>query len=640
MPPAKKTPKTSPKKAAPKKKTPAKSTKAKTAATTSKKASPKKSSKAKAKVNPVVQQSIHNDRGVELRGYHDLNAYTVVQVQQALMVQRLAKHKDDSSVKLYLGPADANRYRLQDQAALADTMVMVPGTVDTIVRSALDVDCLKAFLSATGKRFMTAGAELYIGVIGHKSPYDKNRAQQVRRKLFNDYARELMLLVHNVSGETNLNKIYDDLLCARGLSAMEALYYGENGLIDGILIDDNRVITRPLLEKHIEETKLTGKKLIQYLRQYINIYKIPTEPVGKKFKTSVASGVTSFYVPMLQPKKPQAKAKKQSKTEKNPRPRFYRGKDPIERLALMIRPNREKPGRRLFIAPLAGRSQSILTEDTIFFQDGFIDETAQQIGDALRALDHKKSRLKDDTHIKLIVNSPGGSVWSGQELRSLLKTLRTPVDIISTGMAASCGSWLLSSATGHRFVTPQARIMIHEAATQLRSETPHNHYNEMHDDLDQSTQNYVAIVADATGRPFPEVLEDFDLDVWFNPLEALFYGPKGLIDGVIVGPDSVITRKDAELYLKKTYKNVSTNEKLAAYVQAQWAKKRDPRQMMAWQPNEHDLDDPFSNATEILYQLQNRPKAKLDFASQGFKKVLSRQRAHRSIDYFTVVIDD
>ncbi len=634
MPPAKKTPKSSPKKASPKKTAAARTTKA--AATTKKVTKVK--AKPKAKVNPVVQHSIHNDRGVELRGYHDLNAYTVVQVQQSLMVQRLAKYKDDSSVKLYLGPADANRYRLQDQAALADTMVMVPGAVDTIVRSALDVDCLKAFLSATGKRFMTAGAELYLGVIGHKSPYDKNRAQQVRRKLFNDYARELMLLVHNVSGETDLNKIYDDLLCARGLSALEALYYGKNGLIDGILIDDNRVITRGLLEKHVENTKLKGKLLTQYLRQYINIYQVPTEPVGKQFKGSVASGTTSFYVPMVPPKKTDTKAKKANKTEKHPQTRFYRGKDPIERMPLMLRPHKEKPGRRLFIAPMAGSSSSILEEDTVFFQDGFIDETAQQIGDALRALDHKKSRLKDDTHIKLIVNSPGGSVWSGQELRSLLKTLHTPVDIISTGMAASCGSWLLSSATGYRFVTPQARIMIHEAATQLRSETPHNHYNEMHDDLDQSTQNYVAIVADATGRPFAEVLEDFDLDVWFNPLEALFYGPKGLIDGVIVGPNAVITRADAEAYLKKTYKNVSTKEKLHTYVQAQWAKKRDPRQMMAWQPNEHDLDDPFSNATEILYQLQHQPKAKLDFVGQGFKQVLSRKRAHRSVDYYTVVI--
>jgi ATP-dependent Clp protease protease subunit len=614
----------------------------KTASKSSGKGAAKKSSK-KTSTQPVIQKSIFNDRAVELRGYHKLNAYTVVQIQQALVMQRLAKDGEgetNSSVKLVLGPSDANRYRFQDQAALADCMVMVRGEVDTLVTSALDVDGLKAFLSATGQRYMAAGAELYMGVLNHSIPYDKNRSQQVRRKLFNDYARDLILLVHEVSGEDNLDKIYRDLLSARGLSALEALNYGKHGLINGIVIGQNQIITRDKLDAYIKKEKLSGDALANFLRYYINVYQVPTVPLDKAYPQSLASGKTSFYKSMVR-EDASAKGKK-SKGKPPEQPQFHRGEKPIESMPLVIRPHKDKPARRLLVRQLPKTAQSFLEEDALFFQDGFKDETAQQIGDALRALDHKKAKLGDKTPIKLIVNSPGGSVWSGQELRSLIKTMVTPVDIITMGMAASCGSWLLSSASGSRLATPQSRIMIHEAATQVTEKTPHDHYNEVHDDLDQSTQNYVAIVAEATGRPFAEVLKDFDLDVWFNPLEALFYGPKGLIDGIVVGPNQVLTKADVMPALEKALGGKKAFEN---YLAKQFAMKRSPREMMKWRPADHDMDDPFSNALQWIHYFTKQKRSQVDAGKALGRAVLSpkptaRNKAGlRTIDYYTVVLE-
>lgn len=615
-----------------------------TKATKTTKTKATKTKVAKAKTPKVIHQSVFNDRTVELRGYHALNAYTVVQIQQGLVVQRLAKDGEgdpNSSIKLILGPSEANKYRFQDQAALADSMVLVRGAVDTIVNSALDIDGLKAFLSATGKRYMSAGAELYMGVLNHNSPYDKNRGQQVRRKLFNDYARDLILLISEVSGETNLNKIYDDVLSARGLSALEALAYGEKGLIDGVLMGENHVITRSHLEKHMKDKKLSGQKKADFLRYYINIYQVSTEPLTKHFSNSLAKGTTSYYCSLVS--EPQKKTTKATKAKASSQPLFHRGEKPMDKLPLMIRPHKEKPARRLLVRQLPKTATSFLEEDTLFFQDGFKDETAQQIGDALRALDHKKLVIGDKTPIKVVVNSPGGSVWSGQELRSLIKSLATPVDIIAIGMAASCGSWLLSSATGARLATPQARIMIHEAATQLSERVPHNHYNEMHDDLDQSTQNYVAIVAEATGRPFKEVLKDFDLDVWFNPLEALYYGPNGLIDGIIVGPSQVLTKAQVTPALEKA---LGGKKAFANYLAEQLAKKREPRAMMAWQPKDHDSDDPFTNPLRWIHQLSRGKFGQLDGEKtlgqtlfSKTPKAQSKTTIGRTVDYYTVVLE-
>ncbi len=121
--------------------------------------------------------------------------------------------------------------------------------------------------------------------------------------------------------------------------------------------------------------------------------------------------------------------------------------------------------------------------------------------------------------------------------------------------------------------------------------------------MHQATVNYVQIVAESTGRPFKEVWTDFKLDVWFNPLEALFYGKNGLIDGVLVGPNQVVTRKDVDQYLMKKLKS---RAKVNQAIQAMIEKKRDPH--LSWQPEKHDELDVFENNLKVIDELSKQAK--------------------------------
>lgn len=68
-----------------------------------------------------------------------------------------------------------------------------------------------------------------------------------------------------------------------------------------------------------------------------------------------------------------------------------------------------------------------------------------------------------DKEISMYINSPGGVVTAGMSIYDTMQYIRPKVSTLCIGQAASMGSLLLTAgATGKRFATPNARIMIHQ----------------------------------------------------------------------------------------------------------------------------------------------------------------------------------
>lgn len=68
-----------------------------------------------------------------------------------------------------------------------------------------------------------------------------------------------------------------------------------------------------------------------------------------------------------------------------------------------------------------------------------------------------------DKEISMYINSPGGVVTAGMSIYDTMQYIRPKVSTLCIGQAASMGSLLLTAgATGKRFATPHARIMIHQ----------------------------------------------------------------------------------------------------------------------------------------------------------------------------------
>jgi ATP-dependent Clp protease protease subunit len=68
-----------------------------------------------------------------------------------------------------------------------------------------------------------------------------------------------------------------------------------------------------------------------------------------------------------------------------------------------------------------------------------------------------------DKEISLYINSPGGVVTAGLSIYDTMQYIKPKVSTLCIGQAASMGSLLLTAgATGKRYATPNARVMIHQ----------------------------------------------------------------------------------------------------------------------------------------------------------------------------------
>ena len=68
-----------------------------------------------------------------------------------------------------------------------------------------------------------------------------------------------------------------------------------------------------------------------------------------------------------------------------------------------------------------------------------------------------------DRDIFLYINSPGGSVSAGLAIYDTMQYMKSPVNTICMGLAASMGAFLLGAGrNGKRSALPHSRIMIHQ----------------------------------------------------------------------------------------------------------------------------------------------------------------------------------
>lgn len=104
-----------------------------------------------------------------------------------------------------------------------------------------------------------------------------------------------------------------------------------------------------------------------------------------------------------------------------------------------------------------------LEENRIIYMSGpFNEDKAKDIIEKLFTMESKNPN-KD---ILMYIDSYGGYVHSFLAIHDVIKMLRCDVATIAIGKTMSCGQMLLISGTkGKRFVTPNARVLMHEIAS-------------------------------------------------------------------------------------------------------------------------------------------------------------------------------
>lgn len=103
---------------------------------------------------------------------------------------------------------------------------------------------------------------------------------------------------------------------------------------------------------------------------------------------------------------------------------------------------------------------SRLLQDRIIFLTGPVyDQVAAVICAQLLHLES----VNPTKEISFYINSPGGVVSAGLAIYDTMQYIRSPVNTLCIGQAASMGSLLLAAgAKGKRLALPNARVMVHQ----------------------------------------------------------------------------------------------------------------------------------------------------------------------------------
>ena len=168
-----------------------------------------------------------------------------------------------------------------------------------------------------------------------------------------------------------------------------------------------------------------------------------------------------------------------------------------------------------------------LFEERIIFLGVQIDDaSANDVMAQLLVLES----VDPDREISMYINSPGGSFTSLMAIYDTMQFIRPAIQTICLGQAASAAAVLLAAGTpGRRLAVPNARILIHQPATE-------GIYGQVSDleiqaaEISRMRKLLESTLARHSGRTPEQVRQDIERDKILTSEEAREYG---IIDEII-----------------------------------------------------------------------------------------------------------
>jgi ATP-dependent Clp protease protease subunit len=174
----------------------------------------------------------------------------------------------------------------------------------------------------------------------------------------------------------------------------------------------------------------------------------------------------------------------------------------------------------------------VLASRTVIISGQTDSQLAQKVIQQLIVLDYADPKAR----ITLLINSPGGEVFSGFAIFDTARFIAAPVVTVVVGLAASMGSILaLAAPKGSRYATPNAKFLIHQPllmGMQGRATDLEIQAKEILKDRDRIIRLY----AETTGRDPKDISRDIDRDKWMTAEEALEYG---LLDRIVTSRSEI-----------------------------------------------------------------------------------------------------
>jgi len=130
--------------------------------------------------------------------------------------------------------------------------------------------------------------------------------------------------------------------------------------------------------------------------------------------------------------------------------------------------------------------------------------------------------------IRVILNSPGGHVESGDTIHDVIRFVGRRVKIIGTGWVASAGAHIyLGAPREHRYALPFTRFLLHQPLGGVRGQASDIHIEA--EEILKMRERLNRELAKETGQSFEKVVADTERNYWLSAEEAKNYGLVGKI---------------------------------------------------------------------------------------------------------------
>ena len=175
----------------------------------------------------------------------------------------------------------------------------------------------------------------------------------------------------------------------------------------------------------------------------------------------------------------------------------------------------EKPAEGAGIPPVA---QALYKARTILIFGEVNDKLAERVSAQLLAFS-----AESDDDIKIVINSPGGHVESGDTIHDMIGFVKPQVKMIGTGWVASAGAHIfLGAKKENRFRLPNTRFMLHHAIGGVRGQASDIEIEA--EEIIKMRQRINRIIARETGQSLEKVDIDTERNYWMGPEDAKAYG--------------------------------------------------------------------------------------------------------------------
>lgn len=142
---------------------------------------------------------------------------------------------------------------------------------------------------------------------------------------------------------------------------------------------------------------------------------------------------------------------------------------------------------------------------------------------------------ENDEPIRIILNSPGGHVESGDTIHDVIRFVGPKVKMIGTGWVASAGAHIyLGAKKENRYCLPFTRFLLHQPLGGVRGQA--SDISIEAEEIIKMRERINREIAAETGQTYEKVLADTERNFWMGAEEAKAYG---LVGKVISRADEV-----------------------------------------------------------------------------------------------------